>query len=266
MSAQVPAQLTARLLRDIREQVIGLLSNRYVFRTHQEIVRLNPRLQGGPRSMFSEWAQNNYAVANAVGVRRLASETYQDSDVNLVRLLDMLIRHPAGLWNCFLRHFPNDAARVRAEILKKEGQLPHGWEALASKRLIGEDRRAVISAAEKANQFASKRAAHSVPDVPVSATFSDLDDAIEAVKNVTEKYTRLVCAERHQELGVLHRAGAPTVYPLLVQMEKNVDLLEEMKRRKLPKGWDAIFLEPWATPEVIAQPLGETPPPRRRAS
>jgi hypothetical protein len=49
-------------------------------------------------------------------------------------------------------------------------------------------------------------------------------------------------------------------------MEKNVDLLEEMKRRKLPKGWDSIFLEPWATPEVIARPLGKTPPPRRGAT
>jgi hypothetical protein len=34
--------MTARLLRDIREEVIGLLFNRHVFRTHQEIVRLNP--------------------------------------------------------------------------------------------------------------------------------------------------------------------------------------------------------------------------------
>ena len=56
------AQVTVKLLRDIREEVIGLLFNRYVFRTHQEIVRLNPRLQGRPRSIFSEWAQINYAV------------------------------------------------------------------------------------------------------------------------------------------------------------------------------------------------------------
>jgi hypothetical protein len=262
----MPAQLTAKLLRDIREEVIGLLFNRYIFRTHQEIVRLNPRLQSRPRSIFSEWAQINYAVTNAVGVRRLASESYQDSDVNLVRLLDMLIRHPGGLWDCFLRHFPDDAARARAEILKKEGQLPYGWGVLACKRLVGEDRRAVISTADKANRFASKRAAHSVPDVAVSTTFSDLDDAVDTVKELTEKYTLLVCSERRQDLELLHRAGASTAYELLIQMEKNLDLLEEMKRRKLPKGWDSIFLEPWATPEVIARPLGETAPPRRRAT
>jgi hypothetical protein len=45
-------------------------------------------------------------------------------------------------------------------------------------------------------------------------------------------------------------------------MDKTIDLLEEMKRRKLPEGWDAIFLEPWATPEIIGLPLGGTEPPR----
>jgi hypothetical protein len=45
----------AELLRNIREEVIGLLFNRHVFRTHQEIVRRNPRLQGRPRSIFPEW-------------------------------------------------------------------------------------------------------------------------------------------------------------------------------------------------------------------
>ena len=55
-------------------------------------------------------------------------------------------------------------------------------------------------------------------------------------------------------------AGLPTAYHLLAQVEK-LDLLEEMKSRKLPKGWDSIFLEPWATPEIIARPLGEMPPP-----
>ena len=199
----MPTQLTARLIHDIREEVIGLLFNRYVFRTHQEIVRLNRRLQGRPRSIFSEWAQINYVVTNAVGVRRLASESYQDGDVNLVRLLDMLIHHPGGLWDCFLRRFPNDAAGARAEILEKEGQLLHGWGFLACRRLVGEDRRAVISAADKANRFVSKRAAHSIPDIPVSTTFSDLDDAIEAVEKITEKYTLLVCAERRQELGLM---------------------------------------------------------------
>lgn len=259
-------KLAAKLLADVREEVIGLLFNRHVFRTHQEVVRLNPRLQGDPRITFCRWAEVVYAQANAVGVRRIASQTYADGDVNLVRLLDMLIGDPGRLWECFQRHYPADAARARAETLKKRGSLTAGWEILACRRLLSEDRRAVIAVAQESNHFASKRVAHSVPDVPVSTTFSDLDGAIDIVRGITEKYTLLVCAAGCLELEPLHRAGKPTVYPMLVQIEKNIDLLEEMKRRRLTKGWDSIFLEAWATPEVIARPLGETPPPKRRAS
>ena len=35
----------------------------------------------------------------------------------------------------------------------------------------------------------------------------------------------------------------------------------EMLERKLPKGWDSIFLEPWATKETLALHLGEIAPP-----
>lgn len=261
MSAQDPAKLRA----DIREEVIGLLFNGHVFRTHQEIVRLNPRLQGDQAITFARWAQVVYAQAGAVGVRRLAGQDPEEGDVNLVGLLEMLIRNPSGLWDCFVRHYPEDAARVR-EILEKEGPLRHGWEISACKRLLGEDRKAVISLAQKAVQFASKRVAHSVPDAPVSTTFFDLDDAIDTVRRITEKYTRVLFEKKLQELEPLHRAGKSTMYTYVLQLSEHIDLLEEMKRRKLPKGWDSIFLEAWATREVIERPLGETSPPRQRAS
>jgi len=123
----------------------------------------------------------------------------------------------------------------------------------------------VINAAEKANRFASKRAAHSVPEAAVSTTFSDLDDAIDTLKRITEKYTVLVSCQKRELLEPAHLAGVPTVYPLVAELEKNRDLLEEMKSRKLPQGWDSIFLEPWAKSSTIALPLGETPPPRKDA-
>jgi hypothetical protein len=249
-----------RLLRGIHEEMIGLLFNRYVFRTHQEIVRLNPRLQGNPRSLFSRWAQIVYVVANAMGVRRLASASYQDGDVNLVRFLDMLIRDPGRLWEFFAHHYAADAAHARDKVLKGAGGLAAGWEISACRRLLSADRKTAINVAEKTNRFASKRAAHSAPNVGVRTTFSDLDEAIDVLKILTEKYTLLVSSEKRERLKPLHRAGHPTIYPILMQMEKH-DLLEEMKSRKLRKGWDSIFLEAWAMPAIIALPLGDTPPP-----
>jgi hypothetical protein len=254
--------MTAKLLRNIREEVMGLLFNRYVFRTHQEIVRLNPQLQGCPNNLFCKWAQVVYVGATVAGVRRLASASYQDGDVNLVKLLDTLISDPRQVWGSFARHHAADAAKARAGVLKEAGQLIAGWEISACKRLLGEDRKIVINVAEKANWFASKRVAHSVPDKVVSTTFSDLDRPIDVLKVLTEKYTLLVSSAQREILEPAHRAGLPTAYPLLAQVEK-LDLLEEMKSRKLPKGWDSIFLEPWATPEIIARPLGEMPPPKQ---
>jgi hypothetical protein len=261
MNAQNPADL----LRNIREEVIGLLFNRYVFRTHQEIVRLNPKLQGRPRSMFSEWVQVMYAHAAPIGVRRLAGQDPEEGDVSLVGFLELLIRDPRGFWECFLQHYPEDAARAR-ETLARDGALQTGWEISACKRLLGEDRRALISVAQKAVHFASKRVAHSVPDVPVSTTFFDLDDAIDTVRRITEKYTQFLFAKKLQELEPLHRAGQPTDYLYVRQLSEQIDLFEEMKRRKLSKGWDEIFLEPWASLEDIERPLGEMHPPKRAAS
>jgi hypothetical protein len=99
-------QMTAQLLRDIQDEVIQLLFNRYVFRTHQEIVRRNPKLQGHPQSIFHEWAWIVYGVANAIGIRRLAGGTYQEGDVSLVRLFDILIRDSSSLWNSFNCYHP----------------------------------------------------------------------------------------------------------------------------------------------------------------
>jgi hypothetical protein len=250
---------TAELLRNIREDVIGLLFNRYVFRTHQEIVRLNPSLQKRPRSIFSEWIQVIYAHAAPIGVRRLAGQDPEQGDVNLVGFLDLLIRDPSGLWECFLQHYPEDAARAR-ETLTKGGALQTGWELLASRRLLGEDRRILISVAQKAAHFASKRIAHGAPNVSVHTTFFDLDDAIDTLKTVTEKYTRLLFSKRLRDLEPLHRAGQPTDYMYIRQLSQHIDLFEEMKSRKLPKGWDEVFLEPWASRTDIQGALGEMPP------
>jgi len=63
------------------------------------------------------------------------------------------------------------------------------------------------------------------------------------------------------------RSGSAPVRPRNARAgrddERNRNLLEEMKSR-LPKGWISIFLERWATPEVLAfaLPLGEMAPPR----
>jgi hypothetical protein len=252
-----------QLLRDIRQEVIRLLFNRYVFRTHQEIVRRNSRLQGRPRDVFCRWSQSVYVQAAAVGVRRLASGTSETGDVSLVRFLDSLISYPGELWPTFERLFRGDAESVRGKIVEREGSLRPGWEIVACKRLLCEDRKEVIRVAEHTNLFASKRVAHGVPSVEVKTKFFDLDEAIDVLKKLTEKYSVLACAVEGEQSALLPHAASPAIAPVLAQMDKyNRDLLEDMRSCMLPEGWESIFLEPWATPETIALALGEMPPPR----
>jgi hypothetical protein len=222
----------AQVLCSVREHVIQLLFDRYVFRTVQEIVRRNPRLQGWPRSRFSEWTHVIYAVATSTSIRRVSSATYQPHDVNFISFLDRIIRGPLILWPAFERHFPDDVRRVQQKIVTAN------WQEAATKRLVNEDRKLLINRATAAIEFGSKRAAHHDPGTKVSTKFFELDEAIDTLRDLSEKYWLLIYDERR-------------------------DILEEMLNRKLPKGWDVIFLEPWATAQVLALPLGETPPPMK---
>ena len=225
----------AHLLKPVRNEVVGLLFNRYVFRTLQEIVRRNTRLQGQPRGKFSDWSQVIYAVATSVGVRRLASENYQPDDISLKKILDDAIRDPSDLWTSFEKHFPNEAKRAMLATHQRSGARS---EADACRRLLGDDRALLLRQCKKAIEFGSKRAAHSNPSAEVDTKFRDLDQAIDAISKITEKFILLLYDQPH-------------------------DLFAEMLSRKVQPGWDAIFLKPWATKETLALPLGEMEPPLR---
>jgi hypothetical protein len=130
------AEYAIRLLEDARRDELGALGRLLfkwpVFRVHQEIARRNPRLQGSARGIFCAWAQIVYTQANAAGVRRLASDSYEDGDLNLVRFLDLLIRDPERLWGSFDRHYRADAAEARAQASKETGG---GWSKLGEQVL-----------------------------------------------------------------------------------------------------------------------------------
>lgn len=222
------------LLRDINKEIITLLFNRYLFRAIQEIIRRNDRLQNAPRS-FTQWTQVLYAVTNGVAVRRLSSQSYVHDDVNFVRLLDMIIPHAAELYGSLKHHVPADLDDHRYDIAKQKDDAEQRQMQLC-KRLIGRDRKLLLKATAKTVHFASKRVAHHNTVVPVRTTYADLDHAIDTLRTFAEKYMLLIYGEKE-------------------------DLSQEMIKHKLPKGWDEIFLEPWATRSMLALRLGEIAPP-----
>lgn len=226
----------ARHLRPIMEEVIWLLQNRYIFRTIQEIIRLNQRLQEAP-GVVNRWTWTVYATSNGACVRRLAGESPEPDDVSLVLLLNEMLRQAEELWEPLDCYFPDD---LRSEYEKTAVEHPENErarQAKACRRLIGADRRILIQRAKKVVHFASKRVAHRNHSQPVHTTFDDLDEAIECIKILTEKY-------------------------LLLIYDRNYDLQEEMEQQRLKNGWDSIFLVQWATKEILAKPLGKIRPPR----
>ncbi|OAI44354.1 hypothetical protein AYO43_09240 [Nitrospira sp. SCGC AG-212-E16] len=225
----------AQVLRDIHEQVNALLLNRHIFRTVQEIFRHNRHLKYPP-GLFSRWTQTVYGVANAIAVRRLAGQSPGKNDVSLIRLLDLMIPDADVLWKLFERHYRTESIAALAKVKASSFDERHSHLA-ACKRLIGEDRKRLLKVAEKAVHFADKRAAHMNPTVKVRTTFGDLDESIETVKTITEKYLLLVHDEKH-------------------------NLCEEMRPQS---GWEKLFLEPWATQAILDLPLGDMTPPREPA-
>jgi hypothetical protein len=106
----------------------------------------------------------------------------------------------------------------------------------ACRRLLGQDRALLLRGCRNAIEFASKKAAHSNASAQVRTKFRDLDQAIDAIRQVTEKLIFLLYDKPH-------------------------DLFAEMLRRKVPPGWDKIFIEPWAQRETLDLLLGEIEPP-----
>lgn len=221
----------AQLLNDVHKEVRSLLLNRYVFRTVQEIIRHNESLHG----LFSNWTCSVYGVTNAIAVRRLAGQSHKKDDVNLDRLLRLMSSQPDELWQRFDQYFPDEYS-VHRDAARQSSHDDTKCQVEACRRMISEDRKKLTRAVEKTLPFASKRAAHNNPAVPVHTDFDNLDEAIDTVKTLTEKY-------------------------LLIVLETKHDLRKDIEPHK---GWDKIFLEPWATPEILALPLGDTVPPRNK--
>jgi len=219
-------QEVARLFRPIREEVTSLLASRHVFRAVQEIVRQNTRLE----RPFNAWIQVVYASASAAAVRRLAAPRYRPGDASFIVFFDEILRDRGSLFDVFPRCLPERAEAILA------GHSADGRRAL--RRLIGTDKAQLIREATKVVDFASKRIAHHNLTTVPRMKLLELDRAIDLLKALAEKYTLMVYGKRS-------------------------DLLEEARTRRLPDGWNAIFLEPWATRETLALNLGEMDPPKR---
>jgi hypothetical protein len=208
-------RLWSDLIREIAKDTASLLLNRYIFRQVQEVVRRNQDLHG----TFNRWMQVNYMTAASSGIRRHLLPKRKDGDVSFVRLLDEMIQAPQTYSReDFLSYY-----RPRGWTEKADRWFDHfggrGGDHL-SKRILGADRKEFIQKGSRVQDFATARVAHLLFRQTPRATFDDLDDALDCLERLIEKY-------------------------LLVF--GNTGTLLQAELRKLDPNWSKVFLQPWAT-------------------
>ncbi len=202
-------------LENIRKDVQHLLFMQFIFSQVQKLVRQNQRLQRP--SSFYDWMAQAYAYTVAIGVRRHLD--YDNRSYSLVRLLKEVMRKPETLSrkryvSMYSSQDPNLAKRVANREFDKLVGVPGNLHVDIAR--VYADLQRFKTMAEKLKPFVNKRIAHFDRKGPKTIpTFRDLDDSVEIMKCLVEKYSWLF------------RCKCGDITPVLVD------------------DWRAIFREPW---------------------
>jgi hypothetical protein len=208
-------RLWSNLLREIAKDAASLLLNRYIFRQMQEVVRRNRNLHG----IFNRWMQVNYMTSASSGIRRHVLPQKKDGDVSLVRLLDEMIQAPQEYSReDFLSYYR--PLGWTAEMDRKFHEFARRGGDHLSRRILGADRAEFVRKAVKIQDFATSRIAHLLLKPTPRATYNELDDALDCLERLTEKY---------------------------LLMFGNRGRLLQGELRKLNPDWGKVFLQPWAS-------------------
>lgn len=182
--------LRRRLHQDIEsvlDHVQDLHNSVYIFRKFRDLRNEDRRLLA--HSPFIEWLTENYVHSAAVGVRK----QLKASGVSLRSILDTLERNPRVISREHFESFFH--GHVLTEEVGREQ-----FDAFAGKgeRFFGaaipaRDREALLARCKKVEHLVDKRIAHyeKVNQLPVP-TFGELEDAVEALKEVSRKYSVLI--------------------------------------------------------------------------
>jgi len=175
--------------------------------------------------------QTNYFTALAIGIRRQAFPQKRSRDVSIVALLDEMIRTPEEYRrDDFLGYYVPLGMREEMNV-RFDDFAGEGGEYLC-RRMLGADRSAFVKKAERIVQFADALA-HLSDGEGQSASYNDLDNALDALEVLVEKY-QLLFGNRGRIL------------------DREITVL--------PGNWRDAFGHPWATKHArhfVATHLGK---------
>jgi hypothetical protein len=191
-------------LRLIGSDIGNLLLGRYIFRESQRVISKNPKLRG----IFTRWLAINYANNAVLGIRRAVDTDLRA--VSLVNLLREIIANPEVITRTVVCH-PIAAGyltrkRKRTtvgklhkivtnsrlnEFLKFYTTLCAPGSDYLDVQLIRRDVNLIQRKAKSAERFATKRIAHYDKVSPNRMTYSEIDEAFDALDSLMPKYFEL---------------------------------------------------------------------------
>lgn len=201
----------ARDLESVLDQVQNLHNSVYVFRKVRDLRNNNPRLL--VHSPFIEWLIENYVHSTAVGIRKQV----KPSGVSLRSILDTLERNPRVISRKQFLHFFTGYSLTEAVGGEQFDTFAGVGAKFLSSDAIRQDKLTLLSRCQKVEHLVDKRIAHyeRVEALPVP-TFADLEDGVEALKEISRKYSVLLRgADRGFEFSYLEDWASVLRFPWL---------------------------------------------------
>ena len=179
-----------RWVEQIESDLVHLLGSRQVYKSYGEIVRGNETvLKGGPA--FHNWITDNYVTFVAMSIRR---QTDTDNDViSLARLISDIRDNPESLrrdWH--ISFYKNMAFGVGNSVGNDTFTKNAGTGDYMDASIAQNDLDNLMTISQKVGKLANRKIAHKTTKAIPQLTFDDVDECIEGIKEIAQKYILLL--------------------------------------------------------------------------
>lgn len=181
-----------RWRKQIESELIHLLGSRQIYKTYGEMVMNNEAVQkGGP--LFHNWIVDNYVTFVAMSIRRQADT--DDDVVSLARLIADIRDNPESLTReGHVFRYKNMPLGLGPGIGDQTFTENAGAGEHIDPLFADKDLEKLKQASRKVNLLANRTIAHKSRKAVPKLTFNDVDEAIEAIKEIAQKYILLLTA------------------------------------------------------------------------
>lgn len=182
-------------IEPIRHELKWLYASRRQFRAVTEMFETNPQLNAIGGRVF-EWLKEMWIHDTVINVRRELDDTRNVESFGV--LLDEALKRPQVLTR---RRFVDGIAETdfRWELLNDKftalGIIKSAADSMddyLAPANISADRKGLNRVADSVLAFADRAVAHRTPGFTNSATFKDLNDAIDSIEPVFKKYFEII--------------------------------------------------------------------------